>query len=43
MEAVWSLLSRLTISITAPVVDPTENLGKQMYYYMYMKFCFASD
>lgn len=27
MEAVWSLLSRLTISITAPVVDPTENLG----------------
>lgn len=29
MEAVWSLLSRLTISISAPVVDPTENLGKQ--------------
>lgn len=29
MEAVWSLLSRLTISITAPVVDPTENLGEQ--------------
>lgn len=28
MEGVWSLLSRLTISITAPVVDPTENLGK---------------
>ncbi|XP_078324714.1 protein furry-like isoform X4 [Crassostrea virginica] len=27
MEGVWSLLSRLTISITAPVVDPTENLG----------------
>ncbi|XP_061189012.1 protein furry-like [Saccostrea echinata] len=27
MEAVWSLLSRLTISINAPVVDPTENLG----------------
>ncbi|XP_048776245.2 protein furry homolog-like isoform X3 [Ostrea edulis] len=27
MESVWSLLSRLTISIAAPVVDPTEILG----------------
>ena len=30
VEATWSLVSRLTVSISAPVVDPTDNLGFPM-------------